>query len=130
MKKNVDNIVRILLGIGLLIFGLDKFLEFVPHNHVMDEDLVTAYHGLLANKFIMPTVGAVEVLSGVFLIIGRYVIVALTAMIPIVVGILGFHLSVDIEGILPGLVAGGMLLYLILSKRAVIGDFIKRADTA
>lgn len=70
----------------------------------------------------MPTGGAVEVLSGVFLIIGRYVIVALTAMIPSVLGILGFHHSDDVEGIIPGLVVGSMLQNLNFSTAI----FIKR----
>ena len=94
----------------------------------MDEEFIAAYHGLLANKFILPTVGIVEVISGLFLIIGRYVVVALTAMIPITVGIIGFHLSVDVEGIFPGLLVGGMLLYLIHSNRKLINEFINKVD--
>ena len=42
---------------------MDKFFEFIPHNHVMDEDLIAAFTGLMANKFILPTVGVVEAIS-------------------------------------------------------------------
>lgn len=128
MKKITTKIIRILLGMALLIFGLDKFFEFVPHNHVMTDQLIAAYEGLLANKFIMPTVGVVEAVSGILLISGRYVIVALLAMIPIAFGILGFHLAVDIEGIGPGLILSIMLTYLILTKSKIIGAFIKKGD--
>ncbi|QCK15601.1 DoxX family membrane protein [Mangrovivirga cuniculi] len=129
MKKKVETIVRVILGLILLIFGLDKFFEFVPHGHVMTEELITAYHGLLANKFIMPSVGVVEFISGILLISGRYVIVALVAMIPVVFGILGFHLSVDLPGILPGLGVALMHIYLIATRREVIVDFIKQTDS-
>jgi len=128
MNKKIELTIRIVLGIALLVFGLDKFLAFVPHGHVMTEELVAAYQGLLANKFIMPTVGVVEIVSGLILISGRYVIVGLTAMIPIVYGILGFHLAVDINGIIPGLLVATMLAYLVLYRKSVISETIKKFD--
>ncbi len=126
--KNANKIIRVILGIALLTFGLDKFLAFVPHGHVMTEELMTAYQGLMANKFIMPSVGIVEILSGILLIIGRYTTVALTAMIPVTFGILGFHLAVDLPGIIPGLIIAAMHTYLIFSKRSIFVVFIKELD--
>ena len=72
--NKVEIIVRMVLGIVFVVFGLDKFLAFVPHGHVMTDELMTAYQGLLANKFILPTVGIVELVTGGILISGRYVI--------------------------------------------------------
>ena len=129
MKKKIEPIVRVALGIALLVFGLDKFFAFVPHGHVMTEELVAAYQGLLANKFIMPSVGVVETISGIILISGRYVIIALIALIPIVFGILGFHFAVDLHGIIPGLVIAAMHAYLILYRRSVIAGLINQVKT-
>lgn len=28
--KNVKMVIRILLGLGMIVFGLNKFLEFMP----------------------------------------------------------------------------------------------------
>lgn len=124
MKNNISTIIRILLGLTLLIFGLDKFFAFVPHGHVMTEELIAAYHGLLANKFILPSVGVVETMAGILLLIGRYVLLALIALIPIVFGILGFHLAVDLPGILPGLGVAALHTYLLISKRTTITNFV------
>lgn len=77
MKKNN---ITIILGNGLLTFGLDKFIEFVPYGHVMSVDLVAAFAGLMANKFILPNVG---VISNLMLLIGKYSLVGLVLMIPV-----------------------------------------------
>lgn len=120
--------MRVILGIALLVFGLDKFFAFVPHGHVMTEELMAAYHGLMANKFILPTVGVVETISGIILISGRYVTIALAAMVPIVFGILGFHFAVDLDGIIPGLIVATMHVYLILYRRSAIANLIKQTN--
>lgn len=121
MKTKINTTIRILLGIGLLAFGLDKFFEFIPHNHVMDEDLVAAFTGLMANKFILPTVGVVEAISGILLLSRKYSILGLLLMIPVSYGIIAFHLAVDLEGIIPGLIVMIMHIYLLsLHKRTLI----------
>ena len=125
MNKKVETIVRVILGSVLLIFGLDKFFAFVPHGHVMTDDLMAAYNGLIANKFILPTVGIVEAVTGIILISGRYVILALIALFPIVFGIIAFHLAVDLPGILPGLGVSILYLYLIVYRSSGFTKLIK-----
>jgi putative oxidoreductase len=129
MRKNINKVIRIVLGLALILFGLDKFFEFLPHDHVMTDEFVAAYKGLLANKFIIPTVGVVELLSGILLVIGRWVIVAMLAMIPIVFGILGFHFAVDIQGIFLGALITLMLFYLLSLHYSKIINLIKEVDT-
>ena len=94
--------VRMGLGINLILFGLYKFIGFLPHDCVMPEEFIAVYKGLLANKFIMPAVGVVDLLPSILLVVGRWVIVALLAMISIAFGIMGFHFAVDIQGIFWG----------------------------
>lgn len=116
--------IRIILGVGLILFGLDKFYTFIPHNHVMDEDLVAAYTGLMANKFILPTVGLIELFAGLLLLTKRYSFFGLTLMIPVTFGIISFHLAVDVEGIIPGLVVALMHLYLLYQRKISVLKFI------
>lgn len=123
--KKVEIIVRLVLGIVLVVFGLDKFFAFVPHGHVMTDELIAAYQGLLANKFILPTVGVVEFITGVLLISRRYIVLALTALAPIIYGILAFHFSVDLQGILPGIGVTLLYVYLVLSRRKEFAGFLK-----
>ena len=126
MNKKIETTVRMILGIVLLVFGLDKFFAFVPHGHVMTEELMAAYKGLIANKFILPTVGAVEIITGIILISGRYIVLALIALLPIVFGIIAFHLAVDLHGILPGLGVLALYTYILLYRFSDFVDLIKR----
>jgi uncharacterized membrane protein YphA (DoxX/SURF4 family) len=127
--KKVEIIVRMVLGIVLVVFGLDKFLAFVPHGHVMTDELIAAYQGLLANKFILPTVGVVELIGGILLISRRYVILALMALAPIIYGILAFHFAVDLQGILPGVGVTALYIYLVVYRRKVFAEFLKQTKT-
>ena len=124
--KKVEIIVRMILGIVLVVFGLDKFLAFVPHGHVMTDELIAAYEGLLANKFILPTVGVVELIAGILLISGRYIILALMALTPIIYGILAFHFAVDINGVLPGIGVTALYVYLVGYRRKVFAEFLNQ----
>ena len=122
MKTNT--ILSLILGFALIIFGLDKFLEFIPHNHVMDEDLVLAFTGLIANKFILPTVGVVEALSGFLLLTKKFRTVALLLMLPVTYGIIAFHLAVDLEGIIPGLIIAIIHVYLLSTKKKTLTNLV------
>lgn len=124
MKTKINNIVRIVFGLGLLLFGLDKFFEFIPHNHVMDEDLIAAFTGLMANKFILPTVGVVEAISGLLLLTRKYSIVGLLLMVPVTYGIIAFHLAVDLEGIIPGLIVAVMHIYLLSLRKTKLINLV------
>ena len=127
MNIKVETIVRVILGSVLLIFGLDKFFAFVPHGHVMTDDLIAAYNGLIANKFILPTVGVVEVITGILLISRRYVFLSLIALFPVIFGIIAFHLAIDLPGILPGLGVSIMYLYLIIYRSSEFAKLIKQS---
>ncbi len=125
MKTKINNIIRMVFGLGLLLFGLDKFFEFIPHNHVMDEDLIAAFTGLMANKFILPTVGVVEAISGLLLLTKKYSIVGLLLMVPVTYGIIAFHLAVDLEGIISGLMIAVMHIYLLSLKKSTLISLVE-----
>ena len=115
MKINIG--IRILFGIALITVGSDKFLEFIPHGHEMTENLTNAFMGLIANKFILPTVGIVEILVGISLLLNKFTTLSLLAMVPVSYGIVAFHLSVDIPGITLGAVVAILNAYLLIQKK-------------
>jgi putative oxidoreductase len=124
MKTKINNMISIVLGLGLLLFGLDKFFAFIPHNHVMTEDLIAAFTGLMANKFILPTVGVVEAISGILLLTRKYSIIGLLLMIPVTYGIIAFHIAVDLEGIIPGLIVAVMHIYLLSLRKTTLINLV------
>jgi uncharacterized membrane protein YphA (DoxX/SURF4 family) len=109
-------IVRILLGLAFLVFGLNGFLNFIPTPKEMPADVMTVAGGLMKGGY-MYVVAGVEILVGVMLLLNRFVPLALTLLAPIVVGILTFHIFVDPAGIGPGVVVLLMELYLAWTYR-------------
>lgn len=125
MKTKINNVIRILFGISFVAFGADKFLEFIPHGHEMTESLMNAYMGLVANKFILPTVGIIELLVGILLILNKYINLALIAMVPISFGIVAFHLAVDIPGMAIGTLVALLNAYFILLRKKELNCLLK-----
>lgn len=87
---------RYLLGLIFTVFGANFFLHFLPQPPMSGPpaDVATA---LFQSGYIMQTVKVVEVGAGLLLLLNRFVPLALTLLAPIVVGIVGFHLSLAPE---------------------------------
>jgi hypothetical protein len=83
---------RYLLGLIFTVFGVNFFLHFLPQPPMSGPpaDFATA---LFQSGYVMQTVKVVEVVAGLMLLSNRYVPLALALLAPIVVGIVGFHLS-------------------------------------
>lgn len=108
--KNVKLVVRILLGIGMVIFGLNKFLEFMPMPETTPE--MGAWMGaMVATGFVMKLVAIIEIATGVMFLINKYVPLSLIVLLPVMVIAFLSHLLLDPAG-----VAGSamFLLFIIL----------------
>ncbi|MDW3212124.1 MAG: DoxX family membrane protein [Reichenbachiella sp.] len=125
MRTKINTGVRVIFGVALIAFGSDKFLEFMPHGHVMTETLMNAFMGLMANKFILPTVGIIEMLVGLSLLTNRFTNLSLLALFPISFGIIAFHLAVDLPGIIPGVAVANLNVYMLFRKRNELAILLK-----
>ena len=85
-------VARYLLGLMFVVFGANFFLHFLPQPPLSGPsgDFATA---LFKSGYVMQVVKSVEVVAGLLLLFNRFVPLALTLLAPIVVGIVGFHLS-------------------------------------
>src|SRR5690242_11469505 len=90
-RKWAPTIVRVLLGLMFLIFGLNGFLNFIPTPKDMPPDILSIMGALMKAGY-MTVVSGAEVLSAIMLLTNRFVPLALTLLAPIVVGILTFHI--------------------------------------
>ena len=97
-------IARVLLGLIFFVFGLNGFLDFIPKGP-MPTGLAGEYIGVLIKSHYIWLVAACQVIGGALLLLNRYVTLALVILAPVIVNILAFHLTMDIKGIVPGLVA-------------------------
>ena len=110
MNTKVVMGVRILFGLFCLIFGLNKFIGFMPFPPIPGDGgtLMAIY----ASSGFMKIIGVLEILGGLALVIGKYVPMALVFLVAIMFNAFLFHALHD-----PANIAGavlGMILALIL----------------
>jgi len=104
-------LVRILLGLAFLVFGLNGFLNFIPQPKDIPQDVMTLMGALMKAGY-MAVVSGAEVLVALLLLSNRFVPLALALLAPIIVGILTFHIAMAPATIGPGIVVLIMELYL------------------
>src|ERR1700678_2253067 len=125
--KIVAMIARLLLGLAFLVFGLNKFHQFIPMGP-MPTGYAGQFFGVLMATHYIYVVATLEVVSGILLLINRYVPLALTLLGPVLVNILLFHILMEPSG-LP--IAGFLtVLWLLVAYRvrsAFAGIFQARA---
>jgi uncharacterized membrane protein YphA (DoxX/SURF4 family) len=120
----VPAIVRVLLGLMFLVFGLNGFLNFMPAPKDIPQDIMTVMGGLMKGGY-MTVVSAAEVIIAVLLLVNRFVPLALAMLAPIVVGILTFHIAMQPATIGPGIVVLLMELYLAWAYRGAFRPMLR-----
>jgi uncharacterized membrane protein YphA (DoxX/SURF4 family) len=106
MNAKVFMVLRILLGLFVVVFGLNKFFNFIPFGEV--PEAFASYMGMLSSAKVMYLVGAVEIISGLALIFNKYG--ALMALILMSVSINAFMAH---AAFLPDGIAGATVLLLL-----------------
>ena len=115
--KTAVLIVRVLLGLMFLVFGANNILHFIPMPAQPPSD-ATTFSTILMEHGWMKFVGLLMVISGILLLVGRYVPLALVLLGPILVNILLYHLLLlGGHGIAAGLVATVLELFLLWAYR-------------
>jgi len=117
-------VVRVLLGLLFLLFGLNGFLNFIPQPKDLPADVVTVSGGLVKGGY-MTVVSGAEVLIAALLITNLFVPLALAMLAPIIVGILTFHIAIAPATIAPGIVVAIMELYLAWSYRGAFRPMLR-----
>ena len=90
--KTTATVLRYLLGVVFLVFGLNGFLEFLPLPD-MPIKAGAFMKGLSVAPYFFPLVKGLEVLAGIFLLSNRFVPLAIALLGPITLNIFMFHLT-------------------------------------
>ncbi len=112
MNSTFTTILRFLLAIGLLLFGLNKFVGFMPMPE-MPVDADNFMNSLEASGYIFYLVGALEIVVALLLLLNKWVPFALLLLAPISVNIVLFHLFLDVSDILGALIIATLNIILI-----------------
>src|SRR5213594_4954992 len=110
-------IARVLLGLAFVVFGLNFFLNFIPAPPP-PPGLAGDYFKVFAASGYTHVVGAMQLLSGLLLLIGRFVPLGLTILAAIIFNIWAFHILMAPEGFPPALVVTVLELFLLWQYRS------------
>jgi uncharacterized membrane protein YphA (DoxX/SURF4 family) len=116
MNSKVTLVARILLGLILVIFGINKFLNFMPQPELSANG--GAFMGALAaTGYMFKLVGLAELIPGVLLLLNKWKGFALVVLVPISINIVFFHLVLEGgNGIGPALLVAGLNAFLIYAN--------------
>jgi uncharacterized membrane protein YphA (DoxX/SURF4 family) len=117
MKSKLVLAARVLLGLIFFVFGLNFFLNFIPP-HPMPEAAGAFAGALFASGYLFVVLKVVEVASGLLLLAGRFVTLALALLAPIVVNIVLFHAFLAPSGLPLALLVLALEIFLAWSYRS------------
>ncbi|MGA9042388.1 MAG: DoxX family protein [Terriglobales bacterium] len=127
--KILTLVARILLGLPFLVFGANKIVLFL-HAPMPTGDAGAMMGLMFVHKWIL-FYGFVEVASGLMLLAGRYVPLALTLLAGVGTNILLFHITLEPSGLPLPLFLAVLELYLVYAYRAnFAGIFAAKAEPA
>ena len=116
MNATVTKILQVLLGVILLVFGANKFLNFIPMEAPPEDSFMAA---LIATGYMMPLIGISELVPGLLLLINKWKGLALVWLVPISINIVLFHIAFDISTIAPAAIVAlfnAVLIYVNWNK--------------
>ena len=116
--KIVYAIARYLLGLAFLVFGSNMFLQFIPMGQ-MPPGLAGQFTTVLFAAHYFYVVGAIMAISGVLLLVNRFVGLGLTLLGPVLFNILVFHILMNPSGIWTGAFAT-LLWFLVAGQHRTV----------
>ena len=113
MNSKVFMVLRILLGLFVLVFGLNKFFHFIPMEAPTGD--AGAYFGALMSTNTLTLVAIVEILAGISLILNKYGALMALILMSVSINAVLFHAALDQGGI------GGAAGLIILNVAVLFG---------
>ncbi|MGO9437251.1 MAG: DoxX family membrane protein [Terracidiphilus sp.] len=96
--KIVATIARYLMGLIFVVFGLNKFFNFIPSGPLPPGIAGQFMMAMVTTKYMM-LVGTFEVVGALFLLANRFVPLALAFLAPVIVNILFVNATMAPQGI-------------------------------
>ena len=107
-------IIRSLLGLAFVVFGLNVFYSFLPMPKTTPPPLAADFGKALMSTHYMWVVACFEVVGGFLLLIGRFIGLGLVMLGAVIVNILCFHIFLDPSGLVMAIPVAVMGLFLLV----------------
>lgn len=99
MKAKILFVLCLLTGLMFINAGLDKFFHYMPMPKDLPEKMVKVGMAFTEIGWLLPLVGAVEVLGGLLLIFPRTRALGAIVILPVLTGILLANISMAPSGL-------------------------------
>lgn len=122
MNSKVTLVVRILLALFILLFGVNKFANFMPFPPVPGDGGILM--GIYATSGFFGIIGALEIAAGLALLAGKFIPIALTIIIAIMVNAVIFHLLHEPATVMGSIIGLVLSLVLVFGYKDKFGTFL------
>lgn len=109
MNEKVVLGVRLLLGLGMVVFGLNKFFNFIPVPPPATEEALALMGAFVASGYIMQIVAIVEIVTGIAFLANKLVPLMAVILFPVMLNAFLFHAILDPVGV------AGSAVFLVLN---------------
>lgn len=116
--KKVFFVLYVLMGLLFINGGLNKFFNYMPPPDDLPEPMVKDFMAIMEISWLMPLIGAAEILGGLLIIIPKTRALGTLVLFPVVVGILLTHIFVEPTGLPIALIIVALIGKLIYDNRA------------
>jgi uncharacterized membrane protein YphA (DoxX/SURF4 family) len=124
MNKLIKYLPRVITGLMMLLFGLDKLMPFMPHPPA-DPAGVAFKEALVATGYFFKFVGLSEIFVGAALLSGYFIPLALLVMAPLCIHFILYHIFLDPANIAGALMVTGLGLFIAWQNREIYKPFLK-----
>jgi uncharacterized membrane protein YphA (DoxX/SURF4 family) len=117
MKQKITFVLSLLFGLMFINAGLNKFFNYMPMPKDLPESMVKAMNALMEIGWLIPLVGAIEVLGGLLFIFPKTRALGAIVILPVMVGILLTNMITAPDGLPIALVLLAINLWVIYDNR-------------
>jgi putative oxidoreductase len=117
-------IARSLLGLIFVVFGSNMFLHFIPMPPLPEGPARDFMMALFVSHYLY-AVGALEVMGGLLLFIGRWAPLGLTLVSSVIVNIVCFHALIAPAGLPIAITASALAVFLLWRHRGNFAGLVK-----
>lgn len=117
MKSKILFILCLLTGLLFINSGLDKFFHYMPMPKEMPEKMMKAINAFMEIGWLLPLVGAIEILGGLLLIFNRTRALGAIVILPVLTGILLANISMAPSGLPIVFALIAIILWVIIDNK-------------
>jgi uncharacterized membrane protein YphA (DoxX/SURF4 family) len=117
MKSKILFVLCLLAGLMFINAGLDKFFHYMPVPKEMPEKMVKVGMAFMEIGWLMPLVGAIEILGGLLLIFNRTRAFGAIVILPVLTGILLATISMAPSALPIAIALIAIIFWVIIDNR-------------